>query len=219
VSALQTLDRGLTTLGLIARAPTGISVAGLAEELGVARAIVYRIVATLEDHAMVTRDRNGLVHLGPAAALIASSFEPQLRHRAEPALEALAEACATTAFLSVAHGEHCTAIMVAEPRDAVIRVGYRTGSRHHLTVGAGGHAILALRPARPGEPSGVAEARRTGVAVSRGELERGASGVASGFLFPPQGGIEASVGVIALGDLDIEETAAHIGSAITSITA
>jgi DNA-binding IclR family transcriptional regulator len=202
MSTLQTLDRGLTALTLIAEHPAGISIAELAEALDVHRAICYRIVATLREHGLVSRDSDGRVRLGAATAALAARFEPQLRRAADPVLHTLARQTGATAHLSVAQGEDCIAVLVAEPPDAAIRVGYRVGSRHPLTVGAAGLAILALRPAGDDEPAEVATARRLGYAITVGQLQDGAVGVAAGIPTPPDLTTDACVGVVAVGSLD-----------------
>ncbi|CAM5605522.1 hypothetical protein LSPH24S_00373 [Lysinibacillus sphaericus] len=70
----QTLDRGLRVLKLLADTDHGQPVTELSHKLGVNRTVVYRLLATLEQHALVRRDlggraRDGLGVLGwPAGA-------------------------------------------------------------------------------------------------------------------------------------------------------
>jgi DNA-binding IclR family transcriptional regulator len=205
-NTLQTLDRGLTAIEIIARRATGVTIADLAIELGVHRAIAYRIVSTLEEHALVSRMRNGQIYLGSGVLVLASRFEPQLRELAEPLLRELARETSATAFLSAAHGTDAVAILVAEPDEVLLRVGYRVGSRHPLARGAAGIAILAGRPEAPGDSDAVRQARRDGYSITRGQLQRGAVGVASPICSPGDraGSPEASVGVVAMDDLNTE---------------
>lgn len=220
VATLQGLDRGLRALDLVSRAPDGLSVAELGAELGVHRAIAYRIVETLEAHALVVRGTEGRVRLGAGLATLASRFHPQLLRAAEPVLRDLANRAAAAAFLSVAQGdEECVAVLVAEPDDdtAVLRLAYRVGTRHPLARGAAGIAILALRPHRPDEPQAVTVARDAGFSVTTGELQQGATGIASGFTAP--GGVEASVGVVAMSNLDTALVGAAVREAATTLTA
>jgi len=204
-TTLQTLDRGLHALEIIAEHAEGISVAELADQLEVHRAIAYRIVTTLEQHALVTRSAEGPLRLGAGITLLASRFEPQLRAAAQPLLQALAKATRATAFVSVAQGEECVVILVAEPEEGMLRVGYRVGSRHPLTLGAAGIAILAGRAPRDDDSEVVRQARRDGYSLTRGQLQRGAVGVASPVTTPQlRPGIEACVGVVAMDDLDTE---------------
>lgn len=223
MSALQTLDRGILALKVIADHPSGLSIAALAEALEVPRANVYRIVETLESHALVARTEAGKVVLGSGVLLLAARFEPRLRAAAQPLLHALARATSATAFLTAPQGDDAVALMVAEPEGGVLSVGYRVGSRHPLTAGAAGLAILAGRTARPDDPPEVLEARREGYCLTRGQLQRGAVGVASPVhsAATPPGGFEGAVGVVALEDMDttraiaaVQDCARQLGSVL-----
>jgi DNA-binding IclR family transcriptional regulator len=82
------------------------------------------------------------------------------------------------------------------------------GSRHPLGLGAAGKAILLGR-----EP--VAD--RAAYVVTAGELQAGAQGLAAPV--PGVEGLEASVGIVTLGDLDaaaagplVAEAAAQLGA-------
>lgn len=222
MSTLQTLERGLLALDIISRRDQGISVADLATELGVHRAICYRIVNTLEVHAFVTRTEDGLVRLGAGAAVLASRFAPQLWHSTGPVLQRLADNAGATTHLSVAQGLDCIAVVVAEPVTAVIRVGYRVGSRHPLTRGAAGIAILSARPPRTSDPANVRDARRDSFSVTLGELEPGAMGIAAPIAVPAgPTAVQACVGVVAAAGLDVTsvsalvvETALELGAVV-----
>ncbi|CAM3603626.1 IclR family transcriptional regulator [Stackebrandtia soli] len=208
MSALQTLDRGLRALEIVSLAPAGISVADLARELDVHRAICYRIVSTLESRGMVSRTEDGRIRLAVGVAVLASRFEPQLRDELRALLRRLAEGARATAFLSAADGPDCVVLMVTEPTGELLTVGYRVGSRHPLTRGAAGIAILAARPERPEDTDEVRAARRDGYSVTRAQLEQGATGVATGIRVRSgvDGGalIERSIGVVAIDGLDLD---------------
>ncbi len=192
----QTLDRGLHVLSAIAERSRGASVSELAAALGVNRTVVYRLVATLEQHALARRDRDGLVHLGLGVLALARRVNPMLRDAALPALRALAEECGATAHLTVADGDEALAIAVVEPSWTDYHVGYRVGARHPLERGAAGKAILL------GRAAAEKERRTPGVVTTSGELQAGAYGVAAPVIGVP--GVEASVGVVALGGLDTD---------------
>lgn len=211
-NTLQTLDRGLQALAIVSQHEGGISIAELAATLDVDRAIAYRLVTTLESRGLIARTDRGRVRLGAGLLILASRFEPQLRTLATPLLRDLAEKTRAAAFLSVPAGDDCIPIMVTEPEGTLLRVAYRVGSRHPLTRGAAGIAILAGRAPSPDDPDAVRLARRDGYSVTRGELQRGAVGIASPIHGPgrdgarqacPASGLEASIGVVAFDDLDI----------------
>lgn len=203
---LQTLDRGLAALRHLSQVDEGMKIAELAVALGVHRAIAYRIVATLEDHAMVCRLADGRIALGSGVIPLCAKAEGNLRLTARPLVEALARRVGAAAFLSIADGEEGVAIVTAAPPDSFLDISYRVGSRHPLNVGAAGIAILSGRPEQAGEDDAVAEARRNGFSLTRGQLQKGAVGLASpvrkaahAFRQP-----DCAVGVVGLDGLDVD---------------
>lgn len=203
-NSLQTLDRGLQVLMMISQSRDGLSIADLAARLGVHRAICYRLVGTLEARGFVARRADGQIHLGAELLSLASRFESRLRAVAGPLIRKLAQDTRAAAFVSVPQGDQCVAIMVAESDAPLLRLSYRVGSRHPLSLGAAGIAILSGRPESAADPEEVREARRLGYSLTRDQLQRGAVGVAS----PVHGegldlGFEACVGVVALDGLDV----------------
>ncbi len=186
----QTLDRGIRVLMALAAAPQGLSITALAEAIGINRTVVYRLVSTLEQHALIRRDGQGRLHVGLGVLHLATAVQPVLRDVAIPVLRQLAERVGCTAHLTVADGDEALALAVIEPSWTDFHVSYRVGARHPLTRGAAGKAILELR-----------DDRGTPYVATAGELEPGARGLAA----PVRGvaGLEASVGVVTLVDLDV----------------
>jgi DNA-binding IclR family transcriptional regulator len=188
----QTLDRGIRVLMTLAGAPQGLTVTALAEALGINRTVVYRLVSTLEQHALVRRDAHGHLHVGLGILHLATAVQPVVRDVAIPVLRRLAEQVGCTAHLAVAEGDEALALAVIEPSWTDFHVSYRVGARHPLDRGAAGRAILLLREDSP-----------TPYVITSGELEPGARGLAA----PVRGveGFEASVGIVTLVDLDERE--------------
>lgn len=201
----QTLDRGLRILEVLARedASDGMTISGLADALAVGRPVVYRLVATLEDHQLVTR-HEGRIRLGLGVHQLAGAVVPALRERARPILTALADTAGATAHLTVAEGDEAVALVVVEPTGTDFHVGYRAGSRHPLERGAAGRAILVARQGGPDTVSSV------------GELQPGAHGLA---LAVPSGAtpFETSVGVVSLRPLDEDVVDPHLRAAVRLI--
>ena len=144
----QTLDRGLRVLDVLAASPGGLTVTELAGRLGVNRTVVYRLVSTLEQHALVRSDARGRLHVGLGVLHLASGRPAGAARPGVPVLRALAEAVGCTAHLTVADGDEALALAVVEPSWTDFHVGYRVGSRHPLDRGAAGKAILARPRAR-----------------------------------------------------------------------
>lgn len=198
-----TLDRGLALLQAVADAEgQALSVSELADQVGVSRAAVYRLLAPLTERGLVWRDGTR-VRLGIGLLRLASRVLPQLRDAATPVLRGLAEGVGATAHLSIADGDVVQAVAVVEPSWTSFHVGYRVGTRHPLSRGAAGKAIAL----RPGGPEWVSTA---------GELQPGAFGVAA----PVRGvsGLRASIGVISLNKLDAGVVGPRIVAAAADLT-
>ena len=200
----QTLDRGLQLLLLLAEHDGGRTVTELATGLGVARPVVYRLLATLEGRHFVTRTDDGRVRLGLGVLALATRVQPMLREVATPLLRSLADQVGATAHLTLADGDEGLAVVVVEPQWTQFHVAYRVGSRHPLERGAAGRAILAVRDGR-GD-----------LASSDGELQEGAHGVSVGWRV---GTLEGSVGVVSLTPLDVEAVGAAVRRAAGALTA
>ena len=206
----QTLDRGLKVLAVLAATPNGFTVTELASAVGVNRTVVYRLVTTLEQHGLARRDAAGRLHVGLGVLTLARGLQPVLRQLATPVLRALAEDLGATAHLTLADGGEALAIAVVEPSWTDFHVAYRVGARHPLQVGAAGRAILLGR----GSADGTKADRFVQTA---GELQPGARGLASPVLGVD--GLEASVGIVTLGDLDATVAGPRVTAAADEVAA
>ena len=197
---LQTLDRGIEALLLVAEAPEGLTVGEIASRLDLHRAVTYRIVAATYQLGAPTVD--------------------SIRSYALPVLERLAETTGATAFLSMADAEECEVVMTAEPREVAIAIHYRVGRRHPLTRGAAGIAILAARPETSMDTPDIRFARYHGYSITQGQLHKGAVGVSSAVRLSSGGRApqEFSIGVVALEDLKLDEAAQAVVDAAQSLS-
>ncbi|WP_217170613.1 IclR family transcriptional regulator [Streptomyces sp. AC512_CC834] len=193
----QTLDRGLRVLKLLADTDHGLTVTELSHKLGVNRTVVYRLLATLEQHALVRRDLGGRARVGLGVLGLGRQVHPLVREAAMPALRSLAEDIGATAHLTLVDGAEALAVAVVEPTWTDYHVAYRAGFRHPLERGAAGKAILAARQPPP-QPAGEPE-DDPGYTLTHGELEAGACGAAAPLLGVT--GVEGSVGVVMLADV------------------
>lgn|SRR5699024_8083190 len=193
----QTLDRGLQVLQLVATSPTGYSISELSEHFELSRTVVYRLVATLEGHRLVRRSSSGRVTAGLGLFTLGQAVRPALQTKAAPILRALADEVGATAHLTLAEGDEAMAVAVVEPRWSDFHVAYRVGARHRITEAAAGKAIQLGR-SQAGQP-GRSQAGGAW-AVSVGELQPGAHGIAAPVL--GLDGLDASVGLVSLHDLD-----------------
>lgn len=203
----QTLDRGLRVLKLLADTDHGLTVTELSNKLGVNRTVIYRLLATLEQHSLIRRDLGGRARVGLGVLRLGRQVHPLVREAALPALRSLAEEVGATAHLTLVDGNEALAVAVVEPSWTDYHVAYRTGFRHPLDRGAAGRAILAGR--RP-DPE-----LETGFVLTHGELEAGACGAAAPLL--GVGGIEGSVGVVMLAEAVPEQVGHRVVAAAQEV--
>lgn len=144
--ASQTLSRGIRILEVLADAREPLSIDEIARRLGVHRSVAYRLLRTLEEHGLITRDGNGRIALGARLAALAAGIAHDLQAEALPELTELANGLGMTCFLSVLDHDDCVTLASVEPRHAVASVAQRPGTRHPVTRGAPGKAILSLVP-------------------------------------------------------------------------
>ncbi|MCK9794565.1 helix-turn-helix domain-containing protein [Isoptericola sp. 4D.3] len=173
----QTLSRGIRILETLADARAPLTIDDVAARLEVHRSIAYRLLRTLEHHGLVTRDAHGHVALGARMAALAAGVAHDLQAEALPELTAVANELGMTCFLAVLDHDECVTLVSVEPRHAVAPVAQRPGTRHPVTAGAPGKAILTLLPREqwPDDAPAtldatVAEAARRGWATSHDEV-------------------------------------------------
>ncbi|UOQ56681.1 helix-turn-helix domain-containing protein [Leucobacter allii] len=163
----QTLDRALDALELLADGHRRTS-QELADELGLHRSIVYRMLRTFEDHGFVARVADGRYTVGLGVAALADAGIVGAESRIGDVLEELANASGATALLSVPQKDHAVVLAAARPSGSTAAVAIRRSTRLPLDRGAPGLAILALEAPRPYEPDEAVLARTTGYVHSKG---------------------------------------------------
>ncbi|WP_020501362.1 IclR family transcriptional regulator [Sciscionella marina] len=217
VAGAQTLDRGIRVLWHLAARPDGETVTEMAHSLGLNRNALHRLLETLAEHDLVRRTEDKRFHLAYGLVELASSVDSGLRGIAYPVMAELADRVDATANLMVPISEdEVQAVLVVEPRLAAAHIAFRTGQRHGITQGSGGIAILAGRPARPGDVPEVVEAREHGYAVSLGHIIPGVVGI-SVSVTTPQTMSEMSVGVSLVDREAVGEVAPHVVRAAADI--
>ncbi|WP_022881221.1 IclR family transcriptional regulator [Gryllotalpicola ginsengisoli] len=193
-SGSQTLSRGIRLLEILAAEGRDLSIDELAAALDVHRSVAYRLLRTLEDHDLVTREGTGRVTLGAGLAALAAGVSHDLQTAALPELTEVANELGMTCLLAVLldHDEAVT-LASAAPRRTVAVVSYRPGHRHPITRGAPGKAILQQLPddAWPPEADAalrreIAQARTRGYTVSADEVVPSLRSVAVPLQLPGQ---------------------------------
>lgn len=173
----QTLARGLTALQMICESSGGLTIQEVAEHLDVHRTVAARLLATLGQFHLVSRNE-GRYQPGAGLAALGASFDKNLREVSIPVLRKLADSTLATASLLVAEGDEQVAIAVIVPLGVSYHLSFREGSRYPLERGAAGLALLSAAPPQPEEREAVAETRERGWVLTHGEVEPNAYGLA-----------------------------------------
>lgn len=204
----QTLARGLTVLTLIGEAETPLSVAEIAERIGIHRSMVYRLVRTLEELGFVTRTAVGALEIGARVMALTRGVARDLRAAAAPELTRLANELGMTAFLVTYDGAEAVTLVSVEPDRADATIGQRPGSRHAIDRGAPGRVVRSQL-----DPVGFPPARYE---TSHDEVFVGLSSVAVPLV--TAGGSPASLAVIYLThEVDVAHVADRLESAARRI--
>jgi DNA-binding IclR family transcriptional regulator len=167
----------------------GLSLAGIAENVGLPRSTVYRIVLALEAERLVSSNGPGQYRLGPGIAHLAEAAKLDSIRELHPYLARLSKDLNETVDLSIRTGHTVTFVdqIVAMRR---LRAVSALGRAFPLHCTANGKAVLAALPedlagalmSEPLEPltaktivdkktlmQSLAEIRRTGIAFDREE--------------------------------------------------
>ncbi|MCM3850009.1 helix-turn-helix domain-containing protein [Pseudonocardia sp. DR1-2] len=166
---LQTLDRGLTILEVLAQARYPLTLADLSARLGVHRSITHRLVRTLQAHHLIARTPTGYV-LGTGTTALGRAALPVVQQVAKGEVYHLARRTDLTAFLVVRDGPDVVTLISVDTSSARLNVVYSPGARHPLEVGSPGLAVLAGGEARPDERPEVTRGRAAGYVVTFGEV-------------------------------------------------
>lgn len=209
-SRSQTLDRGLSALAIIATSETPLTIHEVATHLGLGRSVTYRIIRTLEDHRLVTRDATGRLTGGTQLVALAGGVKNDMQAAAAPILATLANLLGMTAFLVVSDGNAAVTVLVVEPTSTAAHVAYRPGTRHPLDRGAPGIALLAGDAPRAAERVEVSEARTSGWAYSESEVIEGMASIAAP-VTTPDGAAQAAIAIVHLvAGMDSKYVAPHV---------
>lgn len=197
----QTLERALDTLQVLADGIPRTS-QELANELGLHRSIIYRILRTLEDYSLVARATDGRFHLGLGMAALAKSGMGDLEAEVDQILQELSNVTSASAIFCGAQRDDAVVLVSTRPSHRPASVAIRTGTRIPFNQSAPGLAILALREPMEHEADEVALARQTGYVHTKGTPFVGLEAISVPLRMPD--GQEASISLLfPIGDGDV----------------
>jgi IclR family transcriptional regulator, acetate operon repressor len=226
-SGTASATRVADILLLFLHEPGGIGITDAARRLGLSKAVVHRILQSLEARAFVRLDgRTRRYVLGPAVSALGAQAlrQADLRTAAMPVLRRLQQETGETTTVSALVGAHRVyldqVVSLAE-----IKMTVEIGRAWPLHAGSSSRAILAfaspelrnhvldgqlpgLTPLtitdRSALEADLARVRTRGVAVSRGERQPGAGSIAAP-VFGPEGTVVGAISVCGPADRFTEQ--------------
>ncbi len=204
-SGIQVISRAATILRSVRDQPDGLSLAQIAQRVGLPRSTVQRIVGALvAEGLLMAASPAGRVRIGAGILALANGSQIDVIELAHPHIKSLAEAAGETVDLAVLKKDHLVFVdQVAGSQR--LRAVSAVGETFPLHSTANGKACLALmsdeeirrvlpRPLPPladGSARNVdtllheiAEVRKSGVAFDEQEHTRGISAIGGAFRDP-----------------------------------
>lgn len=204
----QTLARALDALELLGDGKPRTS-QQVANELGLHRSVVYRMLRTFEDYSLVTRARDGRFLLGLGIAALAKSAMGDLELQIELVLQELANVSSSTAIFCGQQHDQAVILTAKRPTSRLASVAIRTGTRIPILKSAPGLAILSMQESEEAEPDEVALARQTGYVHTKGAPFVSLEVVSVPVHMPD--GLEASLSLLfPTGDGDVTAMVRHL---------
>lgn len=142
---VRVVEQAVEVLFAIAQGNHPGGIRGFAEQLGISKTTLQRILGSLQRAGVITPDPHGQSYaITSRALLLADSFQrnSDLISVMRPSMESLREMSDETVTLAVeADGYRVTIFQLASPRE--LRMTAQLGKRYPLIVGAGGRVLLS----------------------------------------------------------------------------
>lgn len=212
METLQTLERGIHALECIARKQGQMTVAQLADHLGINRTIAYRITRTLSHLGYIRTNENLQLELSSKIIDLYNCYEMNIPPIAQQVLNELSLQTQSSASLVIAEGLDCVVVKTSAKHSSNLQTNYQLGSRIPLGMAASGIAIAITYSSQPDESDEIKLARSQGYAYSEGKLQAGAIG-----LFMPIPHRHMAIGIVHLGDINKEEIIGYLKNAVEAL--
>ncbi len=144
---IRVLQKTLDILEAIKKNGSGLGLADMARTVGMPKATVYRILATLEIRGYLDRDAGGGYRMSDKLFSLQQEVSPiqKLVRIAPPFMEELANECRETVNLGMLDGGEVVVIATIESPQSV-RMTSKVGNRRCFHTTAIGKALLAAMP-------------------------------------------------------------------------
>jgi DNA-binding IclR family transcriptional regulator len=229
----STADRALTLLQMFRDDHLELSATEVAEHLGVARSTAYRYLQTLVQSQFLSEDGRGGFRLGMKILELARLTRRGygLAQIGVPAMRELAHEFHQTVLLTKQMGNAIICLEREESPEQYVRLSYERGTVMSLNAGASALVLLAWLPEAQvrdllatvslkqftsstlTDPDAIVERLRTirtdGYALTSGEVDEAAMGIAAP-IFRPDGGVLAAISVVLIESRVLKKEIARI---------
>jgi DNA-binding IclR family transcriptional regulator len=168
-NGIQVISRAAAVLRALREDPNGLSLAQIAERVGLARSTVQRIVAALQEERLVFSAGSGDIRLGPEITALAQATTFNVVDLCRPLLMELSQKTGETADLSVLRG-HQMIFLDQVSGSHRLRAVSAVGDIFPLTDTANGRAVLAAMTPKAAEQLALEELRKKGAEASWASL-------------------------------------------------
>ncbi|MCU0845643.1 MAG: IclR family transcriptional regulator [Spirochaetes bacterium] len=148
-ATIQSLERGLEIVGVIARAGRPLSLTEISESFSIDRSSVFRLLSTLAKHSFVLQDPDTKRYsLGYRMLEYAGLYGEQshLESLIRPIMRRVLASTKQNTHLAILDGAEVVFVAVEQPRES-ISLNLSVGMREPSTVTALGRALLAFSDA------------------------------------------------------------------------
>lgn len=216
-SESQAAERVVRILEIVADASHPMTVAEIAEEMGLHRSIIYRFLRTLQRTRLVAQASDGRFTLGHGITALAMKVSHDAAALMRPHLQQLADSCEATAFITQLVDDHTECLMSVEPARSRTHLIFRPGTIGPVDRGA---PVVAIRAAKDDlDVEGAADSVSKGYAWSTGAITPGVESVASAITLPAGHPPSAVAVIYPQGSRLIEEVAQEVTATANSISA
>ncbi len=172
---VEAVERALRVLDSFAPGDTGLSLKEIADRSGVNKATILRLSVSLEKFGHITRDAEGLFHLGPSLWRLGSVFRQNLRMGpiVRPVLASLVEATGESASFYVRRGTSGVCLYRVNSR-RLARDHVEEGEIIPLSLGASGQVLDAYSIRQGKHADSI---RKAGYYLSLGERDPDVAGL------------------------------------------
>ena len=153
-----------------------------------------------------------MLELSSKVLHLSQCFEKSIPSNSQRVLDELSLITQASAALVIAEGADCVVIKSSQTYNPILQIKYQIGSRHPIGLAATGKVIAATYPSHVDETEEIQRVSQQGYAYSKDALQVGTAG-----LFMPLPHRHMAVGIVKLGDIELETSLIALKKAVLQL--